>query len=132
MKRKNTYSQNKSSRNKSFQNKSFQNTYNPNKNGRIRNRRNKTISRSRLFLASAAVITATAAAAIIYLTGFSDKDVTPISPTELLSEYMHYIPEQNYEQMYSMLHVEASGGISQKDFIERNAAIYEGDRKSVV
>lgn len=126
MKRKNTYSQNKSSQNKNVQNKSSQNTYNPNRNGRIRNRRSKNVGRSRLFLASAAVITATAAAAIIYLTGFSDKDVTPISPAELLSEYMHYIPEQKYKQMYSMLHVEASGGISQKDFIERNAAIYEG------
>lgn len=28
--------------------------------------------------------------------------------------------------MYAMLHVEASGSISQEDFIKRNSAIYEG------
>ena len=28
--------------------------------------------------------------------------------------------------MYAMLHIEASGNVSQEDFIKRNSAIYEG------
>ena len=28
--------------------------------------------------------------------------------------------------MYAMLHIEASGSISQEDFVKRNSAIYEG------
>ena len=36
------------------------------------------------------------------------------------------IPKQEYEEMYAMLHIEASGNISQEDFIKRNSAIYEG------
>lgn len=35
-------------------------------------------------------------------------------------------PQKEYEEMYAMLHVEASGSISQEDFIKRNSAIYEG------
>ena len=31
-----------------------------------------------------------------------------------------------YEEMYAMLHIEASGNISQEDFVTRNSAIYEG------
>lgn len=48
------------------------------------------------------------------------------TPEELLNEYMAHIPKQEYEQMYAMLHIEASGNISQEDFIKRNSAIYEG------
>lgn len=48
------------------------------------------------------------------------------NPEELLVEYMKYIPEQEYEEMYAMLNKEASGNISQEDFIKRNSAIYEG------
>ena len=39
---------------------------------------------------------------------------------------MNHIPKQEYEEMYAMLHIEASGNISQEDFIKRNSAIYEG------
>ncbi len=28
--------------------------------------------------------------------------------------------------MYAMLHIEASGNVSQEDFVTRNSAIYEG------
>lgn len=47
-------------------------------------------------------------------------------PEELLIEYMNYIPKQEYEQMYEMLHIEESGNISLEDFVKRNSAIYEG------
>ena len=40
--------------------------------------------------------------------------------------YMDHIPKQEYEEMYAMLHIEASGNISQEDFVTRNSAIYEG------
>lgn len=48
------------------------------------------------------------------------------TPKELLAEYMNHIPQKEYEQMYAMLHVEASGTISQEEFVKRNSAIYEG------
>ena len=47
-------------------------------------------------------------------------------PAELLLTYMNYISEQNYKEMYRMLDVDASGQISEEDFIKRNSAIYEG------
>lgn len=51
---------------------------------------------------------------------------TLTKPDELLLTYMNYISEQNYKEMYQMLDVEASGKISEGDFIKRNSAIYEG------
>lgn len=56
----------------------------------------------------------------------SDKAPIRESPKELLIEYMNHIPEQEYEEMYAMLDIEASGNITQEDFIKRNSAIYEG------
>ncbi len=47
-------------------------------------------------------------------------------PDELLLTYMNYISEQNYKEMYQMLDVDASGQISEEDFIKRNSDIYEG------
>ena len=47
-------------------------------------------------------------------------------PEELLQAYMAHIPNQEYEAMYRMIEPEASGNISQEDFIKRNSAIYEG------
>lgn len=47
-------------------------------------------------------------------------------PDELLLTYMNYISEQNYKEMYQMLDVDASGQISEEDFMKRNSAIYEG------
>ena len=47
-------------------------------------------------------------------------------PDALLLTYMDYISERNYKEMYQMLDVEASGQISEEDFIKRNSAIYEG------
>lgn len=48
------------------------------------------------------------------------------TPDELIQTYMNYISEQEYEKMYEMVDVEASGNINQEDFVERNSAIYEG------
>lgn len=60
--------------------------------------------------------------AIIFLTKSNGKQ----TPEELLTTYMKRIPEKEYEKMYAMLNVEASGNISKEDFVERNSAIYEG------
>ncbi|MDE7431409.1 MAG: penicillin-binding transpeptidase domain-containing protein, partial [Lachnospiraceae bacterium] len=62
----------------------------------------------------------------VYVMGFFDKGIDSVSPEELLIQYMSYIPQQEYEQMYEMLDIEASGNISQEDFVKRNSAIYEG------
>ena len=48
------------------------------------------------------------------------------TPEEVLLKYMGYIQEQNYTAMYQLIDVEASGQISEEDFVKRNSAIYEG------
>ena len=48
------------------------------------------------------------------------------NPDKLLLIYMDCIASQNYKEMYQMIDVEASGQISEEDFIKRNSAIYEG------
>ena len=48
------------------------------------------------------------------------------TPEEVLLKYMGYIEEQNYTAMYQLIDVEASGQISEEDFVKRNSAIYEG------
>lgn len=53
-------------------------------------------------------------------------NVPDASPEETLKEYMSYISNQKYEQMYEMIDVGASGNICQEDFVKRNSAIYEG------
>ncbi len=47
-------------------------------------------------------------------------------PEELRSEYMDYVEEGQYEKMYELLDVNASGGVEKEAFISRNSAIYEG------
>lgn len=79
-----------------------------------------------VFFAAAAAISTAVIAAAVCLIRFLGRDTSQTSPEELLSEYMRYIPEHKYEQMYAMLDVDASGGISREEFIERNTAIYEG------
>ncbi len=49
-----------------------------------------------------------------------------ILPEELLVSYMGYIEQEEYDKMYALLDVSASGNISEEDFIKRNSAIYEG------
>ena len=95
------------------------------KKGKTRNKRKKT--RSRLLLIAIAVI---GMAAVIYAVCVAEMLATKgnvwRTPEELLVEYMNHIPKQEYEEMYAMLHIEASGNISQEDFIKRNSAISEG------
>lgn len=56
----------------------------------------------------------------------AEENIDLTKPDELLLTYMDYISEQNYKEMYQMLDVDASGKISEEDFIKRNSAIYEG------
>ena len=94
------------------------------KKGKSRNKRKKT--RSRLLWIAIAVIGMAAVTAAVCVAGMFTKGNGWKTPEELLVEYINHIPKQEYEQMYAMLHIEASGNISQEDFIKRNSAIYEG------
>ncbi len=92
--------------------------------GKSRQKRKK--KRSRLLWIGIAVIGMTMATAAICVVGMLTKRNDWKMPEELLVEYMDHVPRKEYEQMYAMLHMEASGNISQEDFIKRNSAIYEG------
>lgn len=94
------------------------------KKGKSRNKRKKT--RSRLLWIAIAVIGMAAITVAVCVAGMFKKEDVWKTPEELLVEYMNHIPAQEYEQMYAMLHIEASGNVSQEDFIKRNSAIYEG------
>ena len=95
------------------------------KKGKTRNKRKKT--RSRLLWIAIAVIGMAAVISAVCVAGMlATKENAWRTPEELLVEYMNHIPKQEYEEMYAMLHIEASGNISQEDFIKRNSAIYEG------
>ena len=95
------------------------------KKGKSRNKRKKT--RSRLLWIAIAVIGIAAVISAVCVAGMlATKENAWKTPEELLVEYMDHIPKQEYEEMYAMLHIEASGNISQEDFIKRNSAIYEG------
>ena len=95
------------------------------KKGKTRNKRKKT--RSRLLWIAIAVIGMAAVISAVCVAGMlATKGNVWRTPEELLVEYMDHIPKQEYEEMYAMLHIEASGNISQEDFIKRNSAIYEG------
>ena len=92
------------------------------KKGKSRHKRKK----SRLLWIVIAVIGMAAITVAVCVAGMFKKEDVWKTPEELLVEYMNHIPAQEYEQMYAMLHIEASGNVSQKDFIKRNSAIYEG------
>ena len=47
-------------------------------------------------------------------------------PEDVWSQYISYINEQKYEEMYNMLTENSKQNISQEDFIKRNKNIYEG------
>lgn len=94
------------------------------KKGKSRNKRKKT--RSRLLWVAIAVTGIAAVTTAICVRMLTTKENMWKTPKELLVEYMEHIPKQEYEEMYAMLHIEASGNVSQEDFIKRNSAIYEG------
>ena len=105
-----------------------------------RNKRRKT--RNRLLCAVIAVIGIAVVISAAGVAGIlATKRNARRTPEELLVEYMAHIPKQEYEEMYEMLYMEAAENIgfqayqgespvdvhlSQKEFIKRNAAIYEG------
>lgn len=74
-----------------------------------------------VFIILAAAVVIVLAAFRLFGGNFAGKN-----PQELLLEYMGHIEAKEYEDMYAMLDVEASGNISQEDFVKRNSAIYEG------
>ena len=92
------------------------------KKGKSRHKRKK----SRLLWIAIVVIGMAAITVAVCVAGMFKKEDVWKTPEELLVEYMNHIPAQEYEQMYAMLHIEASGNVSQEDFIKRNSAIYEG------
>ena len=92
------------------------------KKGKSKYKRKK----SRLLWIAIAVIGMAAITVAVCMAGMFKKEEVWKTPEELLVEYMNHIPAQEYEQMYAMLHIEASGNVSQEDFIKRNSAIYEG------
>ena len=92
------------------------------KKGKSRHKRKK----SRLLWIAIAVIGMAAITVAVCVAGMFKKEDVWKTPEELLVEYMNHIPAQEYEQMYAMLHIEASGNVSQEDFIKRKSAIYEG------
>ena len=95
------------------------------KKGKTRNKRKKT--RSRLLWIAIAVIGMAAVISAVCVAGMiATKKNAWRTPEELLVEYMDHIPKQEYEEMYAMLHIEASGNVSQEKFVTRNSAIYEG------
>lgn len=47
-------------------------------------------------------------------------------PEELIVEYMGYLSDKKYENMYEMISVKESGDIDKETFIQRNSNIYEG------
>ncbi|MCI9077855.1 MAG: penicillin-binding transpeptidase domain-containing protein [Lachnospiraceae bacterium] len=63
---------------------------------------------------------------LFYIAGFFLKDTKLKKPNRLLVEYMEYIPLQEYNKMYNMIDVRASGDTSKEYFIKRNSAIYQG------
>ena len=95
------------------------------KKRKSRNKRKKTRSRL-LWIASAAIGIAAVISAVCVAGMIATKKNAWRTPKELLVEYMDHIPKQEYEEMYAMLHIEASGNVSQENFVTRNSAIYEG------
>ena len=89
------------------------------KKGKSRNKRKKT--RSRLLWIAIAVIGIAAVISAVCVAGMlATKENAWRTPEELLVEYMDHIPKQEYEEMYAMLHIEASGNVSQED-LEKHA-----------
>ncbi|MCI8992434.1 MAG: penicillin-binding transpeptidase domain-containing protein [Eubacterium sp.] len=71
------------------------------------------------------ILTAATLGAAICIWFFGEKGGDEDGPDESLLAYMNCIQERNYEEMYQMLDIEASGNIGKEDFIKRNSAIYE-------
>lgn len=93
---------------------------------REKSRRRKKKTRGRLLWIAVTVTGMAVVTFAVCVAGRMTKGNEWETPEELLVKYMDHIPKQEYEQMYAMLNVEASGNVSQEDYIKRNSAIYEG------
>ncbi|MGN0484977.1 MAG: penicillin-binding transpeptidase domain-containing protein [Lachnospiraceae bacterium] len=91
---------------------------------KARERRKQKCNKIRNLIIFLSAITLLGAIVCMWIAG--QKQSTRKTPEELLVQYMHHIPKQEYEQMYQMLNVKESGNISQEAFVKRNSAIYEG------
>ncbi len=90
-----------------------------------RNRRRRKQAGKRLRLAAIVfTIMVLGGAACILLRAEKEASFEP--PDELLARYMGCIPKKKYKEMYQMIDAGAYGQISEKDFVKRNSAIYEG------
>lgn len=89
----------------------------------IKVKRKKKNSRAKVFWV---IIGTVALGGSIYAGIVYQKQASWSTTEELLTAYMAYILEGEYEKMYEMLNIEASGNIAQEEFIKRNSAIYEG------
>lgn len=67
-----------------------------------------------------------AAVCIFWFVSHRHKEPEAIPPEELLTKYMNYLTDGNYQAMYGMLDRQSQQIISQEDFITRNQNIYEG------
>ena len=89
-----------------------------NKKGKKHNSKKKI-----LLLTGGGILVLAAAAAgglLLYQNVFSG------SREEVLKEYMAYIEEGRYEDMYDLLDSSSQEAVSQEDFVTRNQNIYEG------
>ena len=72
------------------------------------------------------IISAIILIAIIGGLAFFVLNKSKTKPEDIWQQYISYINEQKYEEMYEMLAEESKAQISQEDFITRNKNIYEG------
>lgn len=89
----------------------------------MKRKRYKRKSQTKILVVSLAILVILVSACIVVL--FLIRHGTA-STDKLLVTYMHYIGDKKYEKMYEMIDVQTSGNITQKDFVARNSAIYEG------
>lgn len=74
-----------------------------------------------IFIVTAIVVILIVGISIFY---FINKDVN--TPEDVLKQYVSYINEQKYEEMYELLSSESKSKISKETFLARNKNIYDG------
>lgn len=89
-------------------------------------RRSKRKSRNRVLITLLTVTGTVVVISAVHMAGMLGEKLAWKTPKALLVQYMEDISRQEYEEMYEMLDIEASGNISREDFVKRNSAIYEG------
>ena len=73
-----------------------------------------------IIVAIVVIATAIVSIATFVLTRKSNK------PEDIFKQYVQYINEQKYDEMYAMLTEDSKNKISQDDFVSRNKNIYDG------